>query len=282
MVEAILLAFALGMAFEGARLLGLRRMERNDFRTLAFIMAISLVCGAAAAFRLPAPLPLALKAVFGFCVAFPFLYLFAFKKKVFPKIDERTLLAWTLIFVYVAADYVTNLSVLVPAALVSAAVIIPLLFDRKMPRPVKTVFYLWYIFVAAVFGVSQFDLGTISGGSGVLIFFLKGMASLYLMMCVLQIFLMVPIPGKYQSISDRIAQWHDDANLMAQKFSDRQASFAEMALIIAAVSGLLAANAYFKLFRIPDLVSTAMVLTSLLPEAAGKIKNLKTAASAKI
>ena len=271
--------FAAGMAFEGLRLLGLWRMEKRDFIKFLGCLAFSVFLGLVEGLRGETDNGLYLAKVFGlFLIIFPFLYLLMFKKKVFPAIGERILLVWSVLFVYVISRYSnTTLTVIVTA--ISLAIIVLLVANKKMPKAAKTIFYLWYIIIVAVFGALQFDIEALFRHIDAAMFFIKGMASLYLMMCIWQIAQMVPLPAKNQSMSSRMAEWHDDVNFMARKFSDRQVPPGDMALTAAAAMALIAANAYFNFVSLPDLISLMMVLPAVAAGIQEGIKNTGTIAA---
>lgn len=126
-------------------------------------------------------------------------------------------------------------------------------------------FYSWFLLMVAALAVSQFSFGTISlfinqefEMVNPIEMFFTGMAFLYLVSYGFYIFYLVPIPGKRQSIQERIEQWKEYLALLSGKYSNEQMKPPYAVLILAAGFGILFLN------HLLDIVSDFLLINAMI------------------
>lgn len=269
---AVLLMFGLGMAAEAYRILIWRRMKKTDYLALTGFLALAAVYS-----PLLAEGKLTGSYIYdGFVIfyfVFPAFYLMYFKKMILPAIDERVLLVWNILFIYATASFFGKLGLwaVAVATIFIGAIIILLVKNMQLSPKIKSIFYLWYLFIVLTLGIMQLGFGDLLTANNPVTAFLGGMASLYLFVCVIQIVRMIlPFPSKRQTPEERMAEWRDDARLMADKFCGQQVPPRQMLAVAVLAAALIAANSYFGLMRLSTLIAVVMVATAYAVEAYGE------------
>ena len=149
--------FAMGMVAEGLHMLNFGA-DKKDQRLFFIFFGVSIAASAVAGLKLASKnVPFVGASLFIFMFVFPFMYLLVFKNKIFPKIDEKILLVWTLMFICAAASSKILPAFTAGAVIAGSTVALALIFNLKMPKAVKMVLYTWYILMLAVLGIMQLD-----------------------------------------------------------------------------------------------------------------------------
>lgn len=203
-----------------------------------------------------------------------------YRDEILPPVGDKLLLAFTLIFWFalVTGFYhgtqpqrmLLYVSLPPTAAIVYVAAVRPALgFWGKLWL------YTWYLVIVVFLGWLQFPFGNLSifndraaiGWLGPIDAFATGMALLYLLANAFYLYLLLPIPGKGQSFSNRMREWHELTDLMTQRCSDQDGPGDGRAFaIIAALGPLLLLNYVFEALPNSLVVSTAIVASAALLE----------------
>jgi len=204
----------------------------------------------------------------------------SYQDEILPSVGDKLLLAFTLIFWF---GFVTEFyrgtqpqQALMFAALPPTAGTV---YVAAM-RPVlgfwgKLGLYTWYLAIVVFLGWLQFPFRNLSifyagadlGWLGPVDAFATGMASLYLLTNAWYLSELVPIPGKTQSFSDRMKEWHELTDLMTQRCSDEDGPGDGWAFAFIGVFGpLLLLNYVFALLPNSLVISCAIVLAALCLE----------------
>jgi hypothetical protein len=146
--------------------------------------------------------------------------------------------------------------------------------------------YTWYLVIIVFLGCLQFPFGNLSifhdgsalGWLGPIDAFATGMASLYLLTNAYYLSELLPIPGRNQSFSDRMKDWHELTDLMTQRCSDQDGPAEGPAFaIIGALGLLLLLNYVLELLPNSLVISAAIILAAMLLERAPIRETLGTA-----
>jgi hypothetical protein len=270
---ASVLWFALGVAVQALLVI---RVKRNwdlfDWGILVFCVIVS----ASGMFPIkheayvPQEHMLMCIGIFGFALAV------AFEKRILPVVNERIVLSYTLLFWY--AIFVNFQSLQLPGLLIyalfvptSAALLI------SFAQPALNLFwkasmYAWFLVLVLSLGLFQFSFGRL------LIFtspndapwlspiecVTTGMVFLYLCVNATFVFELIPIPGRNQSLQDRMRDWHSLTNLMAHRFDDGTSPAVVTTAIVLVEGGVLTINYIYRLVPAGLLISLLIVLPGLL------------------
>lgn len=222
----LITCFGIGIALEALL------MQRADWRPGRLLGCIAL----SLAFALPGkhervyePLTHVLLIFSGFSVMFAL----AFSQDILPAIGERMLLSYTMIFWFAFLAYFyhgTGFQQVLAALMLipTIATVLLALWRPKMTFTLKLIFYTWFLCLVVGLGLLQFpfyqlklfvrsqEVPWVSPQESIS----AGMAFLYLLANATYIFYLIPIPGKHQSMADRMKQWHAFTDLMTLRFDD--------------------------------------------------------------
>ena len=262
----LILWFVAGYALEALYLV--RREPRWGW--LGLCVFFSLILLVPAGLKSPNALALHIGIALGF---FALLFAGLFRDAILPIVGEKLLLTFTVIFWYgfatelyrgTHAQQILALVCLVPTVMtVYAAWTRPTLgFGSKLAL------YTWYLLIIVFLGWLQFPFGTLSifagrtaglGWLGPLDAFATGMASLYLLVNAFYLYMLIPIPGRSQSFSDRMAEWHRLTDLMTQRCSEQDGpSDIQAAVVLALIGGGLAVN--YVLVLVPPSLAVSLAI----------------------
>jgi hypothetical protein len=205
-----------------------------------------------------------------------------YQDEILPPVGDKLLLAFTLIFWF---GFVTGLYrgtrlqqlLLFVCLLPTAATIYVAAMRPALGFWGKLGLYIWYLVIVVFLGWLQFPFGNLSifddsatlGWLGPIDAFATGMACLYLLTNAFYLFELLPIPGRSQSFSDRMKDWHQLTNLMTQRCSDQDGPAEGWAFaIIGALGPLLLLNYVFELLPNSLVISIAIILATMLLERA--------------
>lgn len=196
-----------------------------------------------------------------------------YRDEILPVVGEKLLLTFTLIFWYgfatelyrgSHAQQILALVCLVPTVMtIYAAWTRPVLGFRA-----KLALYTWYLLIIVILGWLQFPFGNLSifggraaglGWLGPVDAFATGMASLYLLVNAFYLYMLIPIPGRSQSFSDRMREWHRLTDLMTQRCSEQDGpSDIQAAVVLALIGGGLAVN--YVLVLVPHSLAVSLAI----------------------
>jgi len=203
-----------------------------------------------------------------------------YQDEILPPVGDKLVLAFTLIFWF---GFVTEFyhgtqlqQMLMFAALLPTAGTVYV----AAARPAlgfwgKLWLYTWYLGIVVFLGWLQFPFRNLSifyegadlGWLGPVDAFATGMASLYLLTNAWYLSELVPIPGKTQSFSDRMKEWHELTDLMTRRCSDEDGPGDGWAFAFIGVLGpLLLLNYVFALLPSSLVTSCAIVSAVMLLE----------------
>ncbi len=196
---------------------------------------------------------------------FSFFFAAMFQKQILPRINEQTVLIFTVVLWYVFIVYLF-LPVCIPLLLIPTFATLYISFSNaELGYKSRIFFYSWFLVIVVALAVSQFSFGTISLFMGQkfdvinpIEMFFTGMAFLYLVSYVFYVFYLIPFPGKRQSISERIEQWKEYLALLSSKYSTDQMNPINAVLILLSGFGILFLNHFL------DLVSDYLIINAMI------------------
>lgn len=194
--------------------------------------------------------------IFESLLLYAIMFIFMFKKDILPYINEGIILQVTVISVYFAITSKIP-SVFTYILFIVVPYVIFLVVSKHEPKPItRLLLYVWFLIMSAtIIGIMMYArfmrLDQIAQFSA-LDAFLGGMIALRFFTPVFYLFQLIPIPGRHQSISERIILWKDDVALMTKRYSTFQLKTTTAILAVSLQTILLALN-YF-LHMLPEWV----------------------------
>ena len=203
-----------------------------------------------------------------------------YRDEILPPVGDKLLLAFTLIFWF---GLVTGLhhgtqpqpALMLASLLPTAATIYIAALRPDLCFWGKLGLYTWYLMIVVFLGWLQFPLGNLSifndraaiGWLGPIDALATGMASLYLLVNAFYLSLLLPIPGRSESFSDRMKAWHELTALMTQRCSDQDGPGDGRAFaIIGTLGALLLLNYVLEVLPNSLVISLAIVAAAALLE----------------
>jgi hypothetical protein len=179
-----------------------------------------------------------------------------FRKELLPRVNEKILLSYTIVFWYAFFSFSYK-----PGWLYNCAIVLFLLptlatmalavTEKELSFREKLVFYAWYLLMVVFMLIFQFSSNYFT------VFFhknsiiqgtpleavLAGMGFCYMMVNITYIYHMFPIGKKHESYEDCMKRWHHWTDLMTGRFDDKnQLTQTQSFLIVLLLGGFLAAN----------------------------------------
>jgi hypothetical protein len=179
-------------------------------------------------------------------------YAFCFKQKILEHIDKEILLVWNLIGLYVALQspfVVSHPELLILLLILSLIVVINAFagFDKSYGWQVY--FYIWFLCILVGIIASQFAFSTMLDIFGraaqpldSFTLFVVGMSFLYLAVNLWYLLELIPLPGKHQSLSDRLEEVEEAMEELAEDYDVESVPFWKTLLLLIFTTALLAAN----------------------------------------
>lgn len=202
-----------------------------------------------------------------------------YQDEILPAVSDKLLLAFTLIYWYgLATEFYHGTSaqrlLLYVSVLPSAASLYVALLRPRLAFWSKLALYTWYLVMVVALGLLQFPFGNLAifgarspGWLGPIDAFATGMVSMYLLTNALYLYMLVPIPGKTESFSDRMKEWHEFTQLMSQRCSDEDGPQDGQAFaILAVLCAVLLLNYEFTLLPPALVISLAIIACAVLLE----------------
>ena len=161
---------------------------------------------------------------------FVFMWAIAFRDRLLPHLQEGAVLFWSCIFLYAighALGY--QHKIFAYAFCITCIVLFVVLFPFLLSFVVKLIVYVWFLCMVVTVGILQFRfshfgvfLGHDSERFTAFSAIVDGMAFVYLATYLVYLIILVPIPGKHQSLRNRLDEWRSDTTAMVERFSDVQ------------------------------------------------------------
>lgn len=290
MEYALLLGFIFGAGIVlQAFFLQLQNKSLKSLLLLLLALLFSFLLAAYMYFKMNFPDDMDPVVAFYFFICFSVGIAFIYKKEILPVINEAhilslTILFWFIFLVYFYSDawYIKIFTVL---ALVPTIGTIFICFTTfKLKNWVKLFFYVWFLVMTIFIMISYFPFGNISffWSQNLVILpdpitvFLSGLVFVILLSYIAYVFYLIPIPGKYQPIDDRIRECKLFARGLIQKYSDLQLVAKYVFLIIIIECAVLFINFYFYIIPNYLLISTILLFVpALFKIEAIRVKMLK-------
>lgn len=251
--------FAFGVLAEMLFLLGGRLFVRETQKKFFWTLIASILLTGFFILRSNHPSPPNIIILY-WLVSSVIVYGLWFKSEVLPNITEQTVLSYTILFWYVMLAYIhptsgfwryLSLLALIP----SAASVVNAFVWRTLRPGFKLFFYVWFIIVVVVLTYSQFSFGHLSvvwkgvvpEASTPADLFFTGMVCIYLGINIFYLWELIPFPGKYQKMEDKIRQCKEHAKIMVSKYLDIQLTHTRAILLLLVEAGGLTLNFHLKL-----------------------------------
>ncbi len=190
-----------------------------------------------------------------------------FHQKILPHIDEYVFATWNVLLGYVLVRRfgIESPWILLPLIPITASLLF-LLTPLQPGTFVKSVLYAWYLLAVATIGILFFDLANFE-----MFFqdaeplrlpwpdaFMSGMAFLSIGYTLCFLILLLPIPGKGQSLRDRMKECRELVDLMVSRYSNDQAHPGILAIYLAALIAVGILN------HVYAVISDALFISVLL------------------
>jgi hypothetical protein len=187
------------------------------------------------------------------CV-FSVVYAVCFKKKILEHINKEILMVWTLVGLYIAlrTPFVTaHPLVLILLLVLSVLPIVNAFTEMDASHAGRVYFYVWFLCVLVGIAASKFAFSTAANVFGFshgteeinsLEMFIIGMSFLYLVVNLWYVIELIPLPGKHQSFSDRLAEVREAMEILADDYDAKQVRWWKTVLLLVVSGSLLAVN----------------------------------------
>ena len=265
-IALIALLWAVGIAVGCWRMLG--RFEKGDGLYFSICLLISLgllLPGKGEDTSAYAP-SIHMPQAYG---VFIFMFAMLFRDRIAALIDERVILVWTLLALYVGVElFGPTHPLFFVFACVAALVIVLAACPWSFPQWLRIAMYIWFMFCASMIGILQiraadfrpfFDYASISPLSfpGA---FMSGMALLMTGAHVSHLFFFIPVPGKHQSFTDRLEEVREHALFFGKRYAATQAEIWWHTTMIILLGGFLLGNTLWHLVPVFLLVNAIIIL----------------------
>jgi len=209
-----------------------------------------------------------------------------FIKKLIPRIQEKTMLLFTILFWYGWTTHLGSISAVfnskyLPIAIIPTLIsIFAALSPYILPKFIRVIQYIWYLTITLSFSMILMDGHfwevlrlKIPNEMSNLDLFLSGYTGLFVITNILYLYLFIPIPSKHQSIAERMEALAEYFKLLIEKYNNSQLKPVHSLLYIVIFSLILYLNYHY------TLVSTTVVIGSsiALITVTDKIEDLKNA-----
>ncbi len=269
MADTFLLALMFGLGTVLQAVLMLRGKNVNMAHFLGMVLVLLLVCivfvkagGNIGTF-------------FFMCII---IFTAVYKEKILPVINEQVLLSFTILFWFIFLVYdhkliddtIACLPLFSSMLLVTLGTLVMAFTKIRIGFRLRAIFYIWFMLTAFVIGASQFWFGNlsiitnseVSASADPFSAFTAGMVFLYIFTYFMYLLEVIPFPGKYQTIKERITQWQEHIALLSNKYSDYQMKTGHALLIIILQGGALILNYFLQLVPNYLLINISVLLVT--------------------
>lgn len=211
-------------------------------------------------------------------VFFILIYSMIFAKRLLRPANKAIILLWNLIFLYLFFDGFSIGQNIVISSIVFGLSIITILnlifhFDKRYFWEVY--FYIWFLVMLVVIGISHFANGNMSfflnGGQGViaspLSMFLTGFTFLYIALNIISLMKLVPWPDKHQTFKSKLTEVKKYMKDLADKYDEKPIDSSSLLVIV--LFGLFLLINYFYHFvpiapLLPVLITVIYVIENYI------------------
>ncbi len=213
--------------------------------------------------------------LFAFLMMFCGLFGIVFRKEILPKVNERTLLFFTVIFWYaylsaIGPYYILFLWPTWIAFIPTSAVIYSVLKTEEFSFLIKLMFYIWYliiIFSLSCLLFSQAILPALSSPETTSMKpyegFFYGGTFLYFISHLVYLVQLLPIPGKRETFETRIKEWKTYLIELVGKHRDDEMPFSESIVSLSVLLAVCSLNYTLKIVPEGILISTLILILSI-------------------
>jgi len=197
-------------------------------------------------------------------------YAIIFKKRILDNINKEILMVWNLVFLYMFSQYSSIFQtpiISIIVILLSILVIINAFFNFDSHYYWKVYFYIWFLIIIVGITSSHFAYDKISfffnhgyglTASPIDMLFIGG-SFLYLAVNIYYIIELIPLPGKHQSLEQRLTEVKADMAVLASEYDTENIKRTQALSAATIVGCLLAINFSFHLisdsFLIPVIIT---------------------------
>jgi hypothetical protein len=210
---------------------------------------------------------------------FSVMFAFMFKEDILPIITEAILLWYTIVFWYAfyTCSYFSirtplDTALVVLLLLPTAATLYIVAVKTQCGFVLKLGLYSWFLVIIVCLGLLQFPFSQLK------LFFkdhqvpwvtpfesvTAGMAFLFLLANAAYVYYLIPIPGKGQSLADRMKEWHEFTDLLTQRFDDAQVPLVQVAIALGVGGTALLLNAIYRWFPPEVVINVAIVIPAIV------------------
>jgi hypothetical protein len=208
---------------------------------------------------------------------FSVVFAFMFKEDILPIISEAVLLWYTVVFWYAFIAYS-------PAGKPPPTALVVLLFvptsvtlylavvKTQLGFALKLGLYTWFLTIIVCLGLLQFPFSQLK------LFFehhqvpwvtpfesvTAGMAFLFLLANAAYVYYLIPIPGRGQSLADRMKEWHEFTDLLTQRFDDAQVTLVQAVIALGVGGTALLLNAIYRWLPPELVINVAIVVPAIV------------------
>jgi hypothetical protein len=90
------------------------------------------------------------------------------------------------------------------------------------------------------------------------------MAFLFLLANAVYIYYLIPIPGRGQSLADRMKEWHEFTDLLTQRFDDAQVTLVQAVIALGVGGTALLLNAIYRWLPPELVINVAIVVPAIV------------------
>ncbi|HBB66092.1 MAG TPA: hypothetical protein DCZ93_02090 [Elusimicrobia bacterium] len=221
----------------------------------------------------------------------------AFRDALFPRVNEKVLLAYTLTFWYAFFSFVFSPTplwycVMSAMALPTLGILFLAVSDRKPSFAFKLFFYIWYLLMVVFMGLLQFSYsymlsfftGAAARGETPASAALAGMAFCYIAIHFTYLIGILPINGGRGNDDPFMGRdWHERVNRMTGRFNDNsQLSVLQTFSLVLVFGGFLAGNYFYKFISAATAVNLGILLPLLLMPDAEREEHPAVVAAGKV
>ncbi len=215
-------------------------------------------------------------------IVFAIFFIIHFRNEILPVVNERVILIWHLIFLYVYFRKFENFNYICIFAVVIGIInLLNVLLKINWGTAIRFLFYVWFLIMIVFISVAQFtisDLALISKPEFVeqhfFYYFLLGMVCMYIFAHLWHLVRLIPIPEDGQTWRQRFKIWKSDTIFLASKYINIHTDYTSL-FIILALTALLVINYFFNIINDKYFINLAIIFIPFLANY-GKQKIFET------
>jgi len=269
--EVLILIFSLGILFRSLTYVN----SFTDFKKIFFSLLTGVLVLVFLIFRFSMEYNFGLYSliVVGiYVVSYSFLQI----HKILPDISEQTVLQLSLLTLYIydtsfyRPDILGNTILLILITFTLLSIFLGFV-NYILPNGLKLIFYVIFLLLSTAIGLSYFSFNILNiflkpgfaNQFGYYEAFFSGIAFMYLLANVAYILWLIPLPGKNQTMRDRIREWKEFVKILIGKHTNAQLHPMQTGLNIIIIGGILIINYFFHIFDNFTLILAFITLFQL-------------------